>query len=577
MYCVRVLIVIFSYFCKVHVTAAEDVLLELGELGSVLGRRELFEYTLDPYQLSREVYVFRGIPFAEVPTGQLRFAKPKPKQPWGGVWNGTHYRNMCHQFIPSFSRLDAPPQDEDCLHLNIWSRDIYNGSQYPVMLWIHGGAFILGSALNRLYEGDTLAAYNDVVVVTINYRVNGFGFLATGDNASPGNYGLWDQQLAMRWVHDHISKFGGDPNRITIFGQSAGGASVGFQLMAQDSWPLYQRAILMSGSMTVPWGSTSDIERVREKAFEIGEEVGCINMVDSVQLLDCLRNVDAKELTRVFLTTPFGPVIDNDFIPGDPKKLLQQGMFKNCSIMLGTTKDEGDLRGAFTFADKSLEQDPYCGKLRFDRILSEYAELYGTEFAAKAVEFEYVDWAHADNKSANYFRNFIDIETDENFLCPIDETARAFLRKGATVFRWMFSYIPTYSVYPPIPKWKGSSHADDIELVFGNAFQDQYYNRREYPDKERVLSLDMQRYYTNFAKTGNPNEGGDNDGVEGNESYWHEYTLPEMTFKELNEGLPDIKAYRASFCRLWNHQLPKLVTFTGIYSSFTIVCKYFFA
>lgn len=128
MYCVRVLIVIFSYFCKVHVTAAEDVLLELGELGSVLGRRELFEYTLDPYQLSREVYVFRGIPFAEVPTGQLRFAKPKPKQPWGGVWNGTHYRNMCHQFIPSFSRLDAPPQDEDCLHLNIWSRDIYNVS-----------------------------------------------------------------------------------------------------------------------------------------------------------------------------------------------------------------------------------------------------------------------------------------------------------------------------------------------------------------------------------------------------------------------------------------------------------------
>lgn len=204
----------------------------------------------------------------------------------------------------------------------------------------------------------------------------------------------------------------------------------------------------------------------------------------------------------LFLQNSFGPLVDNDFIPGDPLILLQEGRFKKCPIMLGTTKDEGDLFGAFRFAEQSLSEDPYCSRLRFNRIVNEYSNRYGSDYVGKAIQQEYIDWSHADNESANYFRNYIDLETDVNFLCPTDETARFYTLAGLDVFRWMFSYIPDYSIYPPIPKWKGSAHGDDMELIFGNGFQDQYYNRRNYSDYELKLALDMQRYYTNFAKTG---------------------------------------------------------------------------
>ncbi|PIK49967.1 putative acetylcholinesterase [Apostichopus japonicus] len=554
------LVLIFQF---VYHLLAEEVEVDLGEQGVLVGIKERYVYPLEPYKQDMDMYVFKGVPFAEIPVGNLRFAKPQPKLPWGGVWNSTYYRPMCPQVSLELDRFGVPPQNEDCLHLNIWSPDIDKTEGYPVMFWIHGGGFTLGSALNRPYEGDALSAFNDVVVVSTNYRLNGYGFIATGDAVLPGNYGLWDQQLALKWVHDHIAQFGGDPSKITIFGQSAGGASVGYQLTSPYSWPYFNNAILMSGTMTSPWAYSSNTNRYREKAFALGETVGCVNMMDSVQLVNCLRNVSEEDLRLAFLGNSFGPLVDNDFIPGDPLILLQEGRFKKCPIMLGTTKDEGDLFGAFRFAEQSLSEDPYCSRLRFNRIVNEYSNRYGSDYVGKAIQQEYIDWSHADNESANYFRNYIDLETDVNFLCPTDETARFYTLAGLDVFRWMFSYIPDYSIYPPIPKWKGSAHGDDMELIFGNGFQDQYYNRRNYSDYELKLALDMQRYYTNFAKTGDPNQGGDNDGEADEESYWDKFTIPELKYKELTVGLPDKRAYGASVCHLWNQLIPRIVTSTA--------------
>lgn len=556
---IKFLCILFHFAASVW---SVEVSVELDGLGTLIGIKERYVYPYEPYQRDQDMFVFKGVPFAEVPVGNLRFAKPKAKEYWG-IWNSTFFRPMCQQFPRNFSRFDVPPQDEDCLHLNIWSPNITEDANLPVMYWIHGGGFVFGSALNNPYEGDAMAAFNDVVVVSVNYRLNGFGFLATGEPLLPGNFGLWDQQMALQWVQDHIKKFGGDPDRVTIFGQSAGGASVGFQLTSPYSWPLFNNAILMSGTMTSSWASSSDTKRYKEKTYALGESLGCTDMISTDQLLNCLRQVDQADLTRAFQTNTFGPLVDNDFIPAVPTVLLQQGRFKKCNIMLGTTKDEGDLSAAFRFAEQSFSEDPYCSRERFDRIVSGYADSLGSDFVGNAINQQYIDWSQADNESANYFRNYIDLETDVSFLCPTDQTARYYTQAGMTVFRWMFSYIPDFSIYPVIPVWKGSAHGDDMELVFGNGFQDQYYDGRNYSDYELELSLDMQRYYTNFAKTGNPNEGSDNDGMEGGESLWETFTIPDLKYIELTPGLPTKRAYRASFCQFWNSFIPKVVTNTG--------------
>ncbi|PIK46249.1 putative acetylcholinesterase [Apostichopus japonicus] len=201
------------------------------------------------------------------------------------------------------------PQAENCLYLNIWTPEAMEGNNYAVLIWIHGGGFDWGAGTTVVYMGDALTAYNDVVMVSINYRLNGFGFLSTGDNGIPGNFGIWDQHEAIKWVHTHIAKFGGDPDRITLFGQSAGAGSVGFHIVSPYSRDYFNNGILMSGS---PYWVGNNIDGARNSAFRAGRNLGCDDVVTSDQLLKCMQEIDEETFAYEMISTPSGPILDYD-------------------------------------------------------------------------------------------------------------------------------------------------------------------------------------------------------------------------------------------------------------------------
>ncbi|MGH0184986.1 UNVERIFIED_CONTAM: hypothetical protein FKN15_016515 [Acipenser sinensis] len=284
------------------------------------------------------VSAFLGIPFAEPPVGKLRFQPSHPKRPWPGTWDAGSYPNACYQYVdtsyPGFPGMEMwnPNREmsEDCLYLNIWvpSPRPRNAS---VMVWIYGGGFYSGSASLDVYDGRFLAQSEQVLVLSMNYRVGAFGFLALhGSQEAPGNVGLLDQRLALQWVQENIQFFGGNPKSVTIFGESAGGASVGMHLLSPGSRPLFSRAIMQSGVPNCPWATVTPAE-ARRRATLLGKLVGCegggsSGMNDS-QLVDCLRSREPQELIdQEWLVLPyrslfrfsFVPLIDGVFLP-DPR------------------------------------------------------------------------------------------------------------------------------------------------------------------------------------------------------------------------------------------------------------------
>jgi carboxylesterase type B len=223
------------------------------------------------------VYQFRGIPYAAPPVGSLRFHKPNPAIPWHGWLDATNYKSVCMQdrTIPVNTGLNRYTMSEDCLQLNIYVpmsvSNHGNKGGKPVMVWVHGGAFTIGTSIT--YDGSFLALQGDVIVVTVNYRLGFFGFYSTGDSASPGNYGLWDQRQAFQWTKDNIAVFGGDPEKITIFGESAGGFSVSLQALYPSNRGLFRRVIAQSGPALSPWAQALNPEY---EASYIAISTGCL-------------------------------------------------------------------------------------------------------------------------------------------------------------------------------------------------------------------------------------------------------------------------------------------------------------
>ncbi|KAJ8034900.1 Acetylcholinesterase [Holothuria leucospilota] len=546
------LVAIFGYkVCK-----AEDVRVTLDNLGTIVGERIPFVYN-DPPAVNRPIDTFKGIPYAEPPVGNLRLKKTVAKEPWQGDYIAKKFRNRCWSWRNvSFTDFLKEPQGENCLFLNIWTPEAKEGNNYAVMIWIHGGGFDWGTGTSIIYDGDALAAYNDVVTVTINYRLNGHGFLSTGDRVIPGNFGIWDQHQAMTWVKTHISKFGGNPEKITLFGQSAGAGSVGFHILSPHSRDLFNNGILMSGS---PYWVGNNPEGARRSAFRAGENLGCVNLTTSEQLLNCLQGIDERTFAYEMISTPSGPILDYDFFPDMPENIINQRLAKPCEIMLGTTKDDGSLTAMFLFVDQGFTDDPQCDRARWRRNLERYSG--GNEYVADAIDLQYTDWSKADDPDANYFYDFIAMSTDTS-TCGQEPMAREWANWGLDVYRYSFFYEPVNSIYPRVPTWKGVAHGDEMQFVFGNQFQSQFANLT-FPEKEITLSLDMMRHYTNFAKTGNPNEGGDNDGNNTNEEpYWPRFKLPDRIFKLHEPEMRDVNAYRADYCALWQRFLPRLRAFT---------------
>ena len=289
-----------------------------------------------------------GIPYAESPTGQLRFAKPVPKTVWDGVLNATVFGPSCPQFFTTFSEvLDQylPNMDinEDCLTLNMYIPDeiIVLKGPLPVMVFIHGGGLVNGQG--SLYDGTILALQGEVIVVTINYRLGLFGFLSTGDDSAPGNYGLWDQRLAIQWVKDNIANFGGDPSKITIFGESAGSWSVTYQMASPlNDRTLFQRVIAQSGAAFPGLILPTDVAQYQ--AWNLGLLLGCTLPYRSTtrDLISCLREFSMETLLDQSSIVRAAVVIDGEFLP-NLNYLTSQPQLGQYDILLGVNSQDGSV------------------------------------------------------------------------------------------------------------------------------------------------------------------------------------------------------------------------------------------
>lgn len=332
------------------------------------------------------VDAFLGIPFARPPLGAYRFRHPQPAQSWSGELDASKMPNSCYQVNDTFfgahflgtSIWNAnTPLSEDCLYLNIWTpfgvanttlatpttaqtnadtgyRSAGGGStggtsKKPVLVWIFGGGFYSGTSSLAIYEGGVLASEEEVIVVSMNYRVSALGFLYFGRPDSPGNAGMFDQLMALQWINDNIHQFGGDPNRVTLFGESAGAVSVALHLLSPLSRNLFAQAILQSGAATCPWGYKEPRE-IMDNGLQLAQLLNCpANQTDLDSVLECLlvakpMDLVSKEVghTRAILNFPFVPVVDGSFLIESPVESLAKKNFKQANILLGSNYDEGN-------------------------------------------------------------------------------------------------------------------------------------------------------------------------------------------------------------------------------------------
>lgn len=331
--------------------------------------------------LGREVHVFTGIPFAKPPVDQLRFRRPVPVEPWHGILDATNLPNSCYQeryeYFPGFEGEEMwnPNTNisEDCLYLNIWvpqrlrirhhlEKPPMERPKVPVLIWIYGGGYMSGTSTLDIYDADIIAATSDVIVASMQYRVGSFGFLylkkyfPRGSEETPGNMGLWDQILAIRWIKENAAAFGGDRDLITLFGESAGGGSVSIHLISPVTKGLARRGILQSGTMNAPWSYMTG-ERAEQIGRILVQDCGCnISLLDTNphQVMDCMRAVDAKTISLQqwnsysgILGFPSTPTIDGILLPKHPMDMLAEGDYEDMEILLGSNHDEGKRCSSF--------------------------------------------------------------------------------------------------------------------------------------------------------------------------------------------------------------------------------------
>src|SRR5581483_3536866 len=299
------------------------------------------------------ISVWKGIPFAQPPTGELRFRPPLPPEPWTGVRETTAFSPMAPQVAAMGTSLvgamgaersvDPRPISEDCLYLNVWSPGA-DQEKRPVMVYIHGGAFTLGSASDPWYDGTSFAARHNIVVVSLNYRLGILGFvslqdLAEADEGYTSNCGLLDQIAALAWVRENIAAFGGDPHQVTVMGESAGAMSIGALLGMKAAQGLFQRAILQSGAAgDLP--TRSQASRVAQALLaRLGLQPSRLASLAEVPL-EALLNIQ-PELGREFGgVQALSPVIDGETLPQHPLAMLARGSAANVAILTGTNRDE---------------------------------------------------------------------------------------------------------------------------------------------------------------------------------------------------------------------------------------------
>ena len=463
---------------------------------------------------------FLGIPYAAPVVGSRRWTPPTPPTPWTSALDATKAGYVCPQIGLGLTPVKGDV-NEDCLTINVYT-PLPAPTGAPVMLWIHGGGNVSGSSTEPTYNGKAMAEKMGVVLVTFNYRLGALGFLAHPSlKTGSGNFGIQDQQAALKWVNDNIAAFGGDPKNVTLFGQSAGSIDVCAHLTAPGSAGLFHRAIMQSGAC-----STSALTRAQAETQgkKLAKALKCDTASD---VAACLRKLTPDQLNKALAMkkglimgegASWGPMVDGQVLPEMPMKRLESGTFNKVPVMAGFTKDEGSifLFSAGMFVMTATEYDTLI------------TEIFGAILGAK-VKKEYPLSGYTEVTDAAK-----DIIGDAGFICPLRRVARALAAAGQKTWLYRFSRIPSYMNHP----FLGAYHGADLGFVFNNA------STSGFTAEEAKLSESMLGYWTRFARGADPNGG--------SATAWPAYDKAGDKHLQLDLTIEAAQGFKQKKCDFWD-------------------------
>ncbi|XP_012868195.1 PREDICTED: acylcarnitine hydrolase-like [Dipodomys ordii] len=490
------------------------------------------------------VHTFLGIPFAKPPVGPLRFAPPEHPEPWSGVRDATSYPAMCLQNADIMNMLTTvkliiPPISisEDCLYLNIYSpASAQEGSNLPVMVWIHGGALVVGMA--SMNDGSRLAATENVVVVTIQYRLGVPGFFSTGDQHATGNWGFLDQVAALRWVQQNIAHFGGNPNCVTIFGESAGGMSVSSHVVSPMSQGLFHGAIMESGVALLPDLISSSSEPVSSMVANLS----ACEQVDSEALVSCLRAKSEEEMLAITKTFKVIPaVVDGIFLPRHPMELLASADFHPVPSIIGVNTDEYGWIIPMLWG--LLDTIKGINRKNLPAVMQNTVGLMN--LPAECAHLLMEEYMGDTEDPQTLQAQFQDMMGDFMFVMPALQVAH-FQRSQAPVYFYEFQH--PHGLFKDLkPPHVRADHAEEVDFVFGSSL---YGSSPDFSEEEELLSRKMMKYWANFARNGNPNS---KDLL-----HWPMFDQKEQ-YLQLDIHPAVGQALKASRLKFWTKTLPQKI------------------
>jgi para-nitrobenzyl esterase len=470
------------------------------------------------------VVAFKGVPFAAPPVGALRWKAPQPAAKWKGMRGALDFGPRCMQgniYSDMIFRDKGP--SEDCLYLNVWTAAASAKSRLPVMVWIYGGGFAAGATSEPRQDGKNLAQ-KGVVVVSMNYRLGIFGFFSHAELAresghnSAGNYGLLDQLAALQWVHRNIERFGGDPAKVTIFGESAGSFSVSAQMASPLAQGLFQRAIGESGAFFGSVLSVKTLAQSEEADEKFAESIGAHTLAD-------LRAKSATDLLAAATdkTNPirFAPNIDGCFLPQSPREIFAAGRQSHVPLLAGWNHDEGGYGDIFGKDEPAAANFAAFAHKRFGDRADDFLKLYpgATDEEAKR---------SAQDLAGDQFIAFSTWKWLEM------QAATG----GSALYRYEFDDAPPSPANSTEPT-RGAYHSAEIEFVFAVLANKDLPWRPE----DKALSEQMSTYWSNFAKNADPN----GEGLPPWPVYTSQGSYPVMHLNSPSHVAPDDHRARYEF------------------------------
>ncbi|XP_049826299.1 neuroligin-4, Y-linked isoform X2 [Aethina tumida] len=472
--------------------------------------------------------VFLGIPYAKPPVNEGRFKPPRLPSSWQ-ILQAVDFGPACPQPLSYVGQKNGiRDMDEDCLYLNIFTPNIEEGTaqNYPIMFYIHGGDFIHGAS--NTFPGHIMATFYKVVVVTINYRLGALGFLSTGDVNSPGNYGILDQAMALRWVYDNAPNFKGDRNSITLFGPGAGAASAGLLMVAPQTKHMVSKVIAQSGAAVADWAMIFDKYRAQNTSRVFGNIMGC-SIESSWKLVNCLKmrspyEIGYAEFPADVGLLPWAPVIEMNvsmpyyegwyekdwhFINESVESLIQKGHFNpDLKYMSGITLQEA---ATYITSNKSLEPEFIVTQEFFDQKVKELVLRYNYTLNPngifEAIKYMYTYWP--DPHNVTHIRNkYIELLSDFLYTAPNDKMVKLLIDEKVPVYMYVLN---TTIESLRLDEWRKVPHNIEHYLLIGAPFMDveflppkERFSRTQWTPNDRNMSHFFMKAYTDFARYGNP-------------------------------------------------------------------------